>query len=142
MRQYETSEISRALLEVIWHFGPRGLNGQCCADLSMPEYMALEKVANTPNCPVQEIGTVLGFTKSGATRVVNRLEKKGYIVKKKSSEDGRICCLVLTPGGEAMIRSVAAHYDEKVGRLLARLPERTGHGIKEAMSALAGALQG
>lgn len=48
----------------------------------MPEFIALDKIFNTKNCPVQDIGLALGFTKSGATRIVNRLEKKGYVQKK------------------------------------------------------------
>ena len=71
------SELSRSLLEIVWHFGPKGLNGECCDNLTMPEFIALDKVSSTKDCPVQDIGISLGFTKSGATRVVNRLEKKG-----------------------------------------------------------------
>jgi len=70
------SDVSRSLIEIAWYFGPKGLNGECCENLTMPEFIALDKVSTTPHCAVQDIGYRLGFTKSGATRVVNRLEKK------------------------------------------------------------------
>ena len=38
----EPDRVSRALREIVWQFGPKGLDGQCCQDLSMPEYLANE----------------------------------------------------------------------------------------------------
>ena len=49
------SELSRSLLEIVWHFGPKGLNGECCDNLTMPEFIALDKVSSTKDCPVQDI---------------------------------------------------------------------------------------
>jgi DNA-binding MarR family transcriptional regulator len=69
------SEISRALIEIAWQLGPKGIDGKCCDDLTLAEFMALDRVLMNPSCSVNEIGISLGFTKSGATRVVDRLEK-------------------------------------------------------------------
>ncbi|MCK8603738.1 MarR family winged helix-turn-helix transcriptional regulator [Desulfoferrobacter suflitae] len=95
MNKTQMPELSRALIEIVWHFGPKGLDGQCCENLSLPEFLALDKVAGTKDCPVQEVGHALGFTKSGATRIVNRLEKKGYVEKVRSDEDARVCCVIV-----------------------------------------------
>ena len=104
------SELSRSLLEIVWHFGPKGLNGECCDNLTMPEFIALDKVSSTKDCPVQDIGISLGFTKSGATRVVNRLEKKGYVKKIKSHDDARFCCVDITEKGELVLKSTDSRY--------------------------------
>ncbi|RJQ77511.1 MAG: MarR family transcriptional regulator [Desulfobacteraceae bacterium] len=136
----DNSEISRALMDIVWHFGPKGLNGECCENLSMPEFLALDKISNTKHCPVQDIGTALGFTKSGATRIVNRLEKKGYVEKKKSYDDARICCVVITQRGGEILDTANARYSEEYKKVIAQLPKELGSIIEQSLKAMAGAL--
>jgi DNA-binding MarR family transcriptional regulator len=134
-------KLSRALIEIVWQFGPKGLDGQCCEDLSMPEYLALETSANTVDCPVQQIGNQLGFTKSGATRIVNRLEKKGYITKNKSHEDARICCVVPTVKGKKVLEGVANYYVDRLSAVLDKVPAGQSDNIASALLAMAKVLR-
>ncbi|MBA2881898.1 MarR family 2-MHQ and catechol resistance regulon transcriptional repressor [Desulfosalsimonas propionicica] len=135
------SEIGSTLATIAWHFGPRGLNGECCEDLSMPEFIALDKVSATRNCSVQEVGRSLGFSKSGATRVVNRLGKKGYIKKLKSREDGRVCCIEPTDKGREMLRMADLRYQQQFEALLSRFPSESRQKIKEVFFRVAGAVK-
>lgn len=136
------SELSRSLIEIAWHFGPKGLNGECCDDISMPEFLALDKISNTRDCPVQEIGQALGFTKSGATRIVNRLEKKGYVQKMTSSEDARVCCVVITANGEKVIKDADKRYIEKLNQLFVKMPDTITEKTEELLNSMARALRG
>ncbi|WP_419175305.1 MarR family winged helix-turn-helix transcriptional regulator [Desulfosediminicola sp.] len=137
----KTNQVSRALIEIVWQFGPKGLDGECCEDLSMPEYLALEAASLTADCPVQHIGARLGFTKSGATRIVNRLEKKGYIQKLRSSEDARICCVVPTEKGEQILANVSQYYIDRLKTVLDKTPEGQSELIKNALITMAEALR-
>ena len=141
VHSFETDPVSRALREIVWQFGPKGLDGKCCQDLSMPEYLALETAALTTDCPVQYIGTRLGFTKSGATRIVNRLEKKGYIQKCRSNEDGRICCVGPTEKGNQILANESRIYMEKLEALLDKTPEGQSDSIRNAIITMANALR-
>jgi len=136
------SELNRSLALVAWHFGPKGLNGQCCGDLSMPEFIALDKVSSARDCSVQAVGDCLGFTKSGATRVVNRLEKKGYVEKRKSSQDGRVCCVVITPKGEAILKGVDRQYLQQLEALKSKMPQAVVREIEPVIIALADGIKG
>lgn len=136
------SEIGSMLAAIAWHFGPRGLNGECCEDLSLPEFIALDKVSSTRNCSVQEVGQSLGFSKSGATRVVNRLEKKGYIKKRKSREDGRVCCIEPTDKGREMLRMADLRYQQQFEELLSRFPSESRQKVKEVFFQVAGVVKG
>jgi DNA-binding MarR family transcriptional regulator len=133
----DISELSESVIKIAWYFGPKGLNGECCENLSMPEFLALDKVRMTPYCPVQEIGKTLGFTKSGATRIVNRLEKKDYVKKMSDSADGRICCVAITERGRNVIKDTDKLYKKKLGQLLGKLPEDTTRKAKEMLIAMA-----
>ena len=136
MGPVEINELSRAMRQIVWQFGPKGLDGECCENLSMPEFLALEKVAETRDCPVQDVGLQLGFTKSGATRIVNRMEKKGYVQKIKSHEDGRICCVVITESGEKVLRSAEETYSRKIEQLFSMMPKESSPQIKEMLVAM------
>ncbi len=141
MNKRKISDLSRALIEIVRHFGPKGPNGECCENLSMPEFLALDKIANTEDCPVQNIGQLLGFTKSGATRIVNRLEKKGYVQKIKSFEDGRVCCVVITPQGENVLASTDERYSKEIEQLLSRMSDKNAPHMKALLKDMARALR-
>ncbi len=121
------SEISRSLIGVAWHFGPNETNDECCGSLTMPEFIALDKISITHECAVQEVGTSLGFTKSGSTKIVNRLEKKGYIKKIKSEKDARYCCLEVSDIGRTILKHANKKYLNQFKNLLKKMP-----GIDEA----------
>lgn len=141
MSHLKLSELSRTLIEIAWYLGPKGLNGECCENLSMPEFIALDKVANTQDCPVQKIGQALGFTKSGATRIVNRLEKKGYIQRVKSINDARVCCVVITKSGEHILKEADESYSVKFQNLLNRMPQQYAPQMPNFFKAMAKALK-
>ena len=140
MKKAAISDLSRALIEIAWHFGPKGLNGECCEDLTMPEFIALDKVAATQNCAVQDVGYALGFTKSGATRIVNRLGKKGYVQKIKSHADGRVCCVAITPSGARVLLSADARYMEQFHSIAAKIPGYAAADVIKVLTAMAKAL--
>ena len=141
MTKSAISDISRSLIEIAWHFGPKGLNGECCENLTMPEFIALDKVSTTSHCAVQDVGYSLGFTKSGATRIVNRLEKKGYVQKVKSLEDARVCCLETTKSGERVLSSVNSYYMEQFKIIASKMSEHSLPEIVEILNAMAKAIR-
>ena len=63
--------------EIVWRFGAQGIKGECCGDLTAPEFRALRLASAQDKCSMQHIAQGLGFTKSGATRVVDRLALVG-----------------------------------------------------------------
>jgi len=139
--QSANSDISRSLIEIAWYFGPKGLNGECCENLTLPEFIALDKICSTPNCAVQDVGYSLGFTKSGATRIVNRLEKKSYVQKIKSSEDARVCCVKITKSGEHVLMSANSRYLEQFYAIVEKMPEYTAADIVKLITAMANAIR-
>jgi MarR family transcriptional regulator, organic hydroperoxide resistance regulator len=124
------------LHEIAWQFGPRGINGECCGDLSMPEFRALKKASATENCSVRQIASALDFSKSGATRIVGRLEKKGYIRRRRSVEDRRVCCVSITPTGRTVLVRVIDEYRSKLGELMAEMDPVAAVALPRVLSLL------
>lgn len=134
-------EIYDTLQEIAWHFGAHGINGECCGDLSFVEYMALKKTGNTTEISVQEIGSALNFTKSGATRIVDRLEGRGYVVRQHSPTDGRVCCITLTETGKQMLDEIEKKYTAYLENvLIGEDPQKIGQ-LKEMLESLLKAIQ-
>ena len=76
--------------------------------LSLSEMHMLECIGKQKNqgMTITEIALDLEITPPSVTAMIKRLEKKGYIVKDRSSEDGRCVHVMLTREGE---RAEIAH---------------------------------
>lgn len=110
-------EIYNYLQEIAWRFGSRGINGECCEDLSFIEFMALKRIIELDEISVQEVGNQLNITKSGATKIINRLDQKGYVTKETSAADGRVCCIRATDNGTQIMNRIISKnivYLEKI----------------------------
>lgn len=137
----EIRDVYNFLQEIAWHFGNHGISGRCCGNLSLVEFMALKRVYENPDISIQEIGNALNFTKSGATRIINRLEEKGYAKRQNSDIDGRVCCVSITPKGTAMIKSVMLNYTNYLEELLKGLEQKEVENIKDTLEILVKAIQ-
>lgn len=133
MEGFELKDLSRSLLDIAWCFGPKGLDGACCQDLGMAEFLALDGIERTVDCPIHRVGSTLGFTKSGATRVVNRLVAKGYVIKRTSASDARLCCLEVTDGGRQILSEAYTHYQAILTRVFDTIDPKRKEALKESL---------
>jgi MarR family 2-MHQ and catechol resistance regulon transcriptional repressor len=136
-----TNDIAALIQDITWAFGARGLKGECCGDLSQPEYRALCLATEHQLCAMQEIAKDLGFTKGGATRVVNRLEQKGYIERHRSPEDGRVCCVKATPRGSMLVKTVNRDKQERIAKIMSHIDPGMQQVIKTALNSFVQAIQ-
>lgn len=134
-------DIYNLLQEIAWHFGNHGFNGECCEDLSLVEFMALKKTYESDNLSIQELGNALGFTKSGGTRIVDRLEDKGYIIRQRSPIDGRVCCITVTAKGKEVINKIIGSYTSYLEDVLKGFEYREVENIREVLEKLVNAVR-
>jgi DNA-binding MarR family transcriptional regulator len=134
-------DIYNMLQEIAWHFGNRGFEEECCEDLTLVEFMALKKVCDNKCFSIQEIGSALNFTKSGATRIIDRLENKEYVRRERSPIDGRVCCVTVTGKGKSVISKVTGQYTAYLEEMLMGLEPRRVESIKDALETLAELIQ-
>jgi len=130
------SNIYNLIQELSWYFGNQGFNGQCCEDLSLIEYMAVKKVYENKNITIQEIGNMLNITKSGVSKIVDRIENKGYIVRVKSPVDGRVCCVRITESGKGVINKIEKKYSLYIEEMLKGFEPNTVDDINSSLEIL------
>ena len=132
----DIANIFNLLQEIALCFGNHRLNGECCGDLSLVEFMALKKIYDYNKLSIQDIGIALNFTKSGATRIIDRLENKGYVMRERSAIDGRICCAAITVKGTEAIIEIMERYTVYIEDMLKDLEPQTVDNIKDALEVL------
>lgn len=83
--------------------------------MSIVEYEALLRLgrADSGHLPINELGEAMGLTSGGATRLVDRLEARGHVVRTNCPSDRRVSWAELTPDGAAALAAATEiHLDD------------------------------
>jgi DNA-binding MarR family transcriptional regulator len=89
------------------------------AGLTLPEYEVLWELANSPEnrMRMNELARHLLFTRSGITRLIDRLESAGYVERDDCVDDGRGVYARLTADGFDAFEAAAAKYIDRLREL-------------------------
>lgn len=134
-------EIYNLIQDLSWYFGNQGFDNECCEDLSLAEYMALKKVCENKNITILEIGAALNITKSGISKIIDRLEKKKYVLKRHSANDGRVCCVQPTEKGADAINKISNLYSQYLFDALSNEDSPSLENIKKVLKLVLEAVQ-
>lgn len=87
--------------------------------LSLPEYEVLWELTNAPEnrLRMNELARHLLFTRSGVTRLIDRLEAAGYVERDDCDQDGRGVFASLTAEGFAAFEAAAIDYVARLREL-------------------------
>jgi DNA-binding MarR family transcriptional regulator len=94
----------------------KDMNQLLGSDLTLHEFMFMKMLYHEKPRKISSIAQELNVTASHATAVVEKLAKKDWLERKRSSEDRRIIDVCLTAKGEEVFRymeMVRADYLEK-----------------------------
>lgn len=94
------------------------------SNLTTPQFAVLTALRNQPNIDQVRLSQRLAIDRSTIADVVNRLEERGLIRRKRDTKDARRNLLVLTPSGRALHDRTAPEVVEVGQLLLAPLTER------------------
>jgi DNA-binding MarR family transcriptional regulator len=88
--------------------------------LSLSEYEVLLRLARAPDQRLKRVELVneVLLTASGITRLLDRLQRAGYVAKAACASDARVSYAVLTPVGAARLRAASASHVEQIRALL------------------------
>jgi DNA-binding MarR family transcriptional regulator len=114
----------------------KSMNG---IDLSINELHMLESIGTSEGgATISDIARVIDITLPSVTVAIKKLEKKGYIQKVKSEEDGRVVRVTLTRLGRK-IDSMHRYFHEQMIRNVAKeIPEDEKEILLKAMLNLNG----
>jgi DNA-binding MarR family transcriptional regulator len=114
-------------------------------DLSFVEYSAL-RVLDLAGPPFQlspsRMAEILVRTTGGMTKIVDRLERRGFVTRLRDRSDRRSVLVALTDEGKAMGRKANAAYRVAQRRVLSQLDRDDVAAINEHLDLLLEAFEG
>jgi len=92
------------------------------AGLPPPDFFVLARLrrSSDPAVPLSTLTRELGFSSGGFTKVADRLQQAGLIVRQPSPCDRRVTNAVLTPAGRAAAERALAVYCAALRQLVLR----------------------
>jgi DNA-binding MarR family transcriptional regulator len=110
--------------------------------LSLSEIYALGILAERAPLSQQDLGEALALEKSSISRLVQQLERNGWVSRERDARDGRLRLLRLTDAGVAVAAQIEAHMSTRHAELFAQLTPEEQAGLLQGLSALRRALYG
>ncbi|CUJ86005.1 Uncharacterized HTH-type transcriptional regulator yusO [Achromobacter sp. 2789STDY5608615] len=80
----------------------------CCHDVSVAQCYALETLVKQGPLRLQTLAQEMFLDKSTASRVVDSLERKGYVTRVEDASDRRAVQLQPTPAGRTLYQTIRA----------------------------------
>ena len=97
--------------------------------LNLSEFGVLEFIYNQGPQPVQKIADKILVTSGTITYVINKLESKNLVIRKKCEKDKRIFYVSLTKEGEELISRVFKKHKEFLNDLLSEMDEESKRSL-------------
>lgn len=104
-------------------------------DLRPSDFAVLMILLRNPGLKQSEVAESLGIQRANFVAIVDGLENRGLIERRKSDVDRRVQSLHITAEGEAFLRSILPIWEDHEDRLIAKL------GGVQARDQLIGLLQ-
>jgi MarR family 2-MHQ and catechol resistance regulon transcriptional repressor len=98
----DTEALYDALTELVRVYQFRDRDRICCYDVSVTQCYALEALVRRGGMTLNDLAAQLYLDKSTASRVVDALERKGYMTRLPHPEDRRAVLLEATAAGRAL----------------------------------------
>lgn len=108
-------------------------------DVTLPQYRALVELAARGPLRLAELADTLAVDRSSATRMADRLVRKGLVERERVPEDRRSIRLSLTPAGAELVAEVSRRRRSEIAAILTRLPSAHRSAVVGALRAFADA---
>ncbi|WP_035345595.1 MarR family winged helix-turn-helix transcriptional regulator [Alkalihalobacillus hemicellulosilyticus] len=141
--QNQSKELTELLYSISDRFHMREQEHLCCYDLSASECRTLSylKRDSERTITMNELAKQLNITRGGATRVIDKLIDKGYVLRKTHPEDGRVCCIVLSSQGSELIDRIEVEVALRNENILKKLDPAMCQVVMTSLQALNSAMQ-
>jgi DNA-binding MarR family transcriptional regulator len=106
-------------------------------DVTLVQYRVLVELAARGPQRLADLAAVLGVDASTATRMCDRLVRKGLVGRRRASADRRTVRVSLAPLGRELVAEVTRRRRAELATILARVPGHDRLAVLEALRAFA-----
>src|SRR6184192_1030596 len=113
-------QLMEAVPLVMRHF--RGwMRSQRIAGLSVPQFRAMALLGRLGGCDLRSVAEHLGLSTPSASRMIQTLVTKGFVVREAATEDRRQIALHLSERGRAVMKAAQKHTEGRIAQVLGEL---------------------
>jgi DNA-binding MarR family transcriptional regulator len=109
--------------------------GAAPVEVTLLQHRVLVLLAARGEQSIREIAEELGVNPSNASRHCDRLQRLDLIARRRSSSDGRVVRVALTPAGKKVVDAVTADRRRQVLRVLGEMPPEGRESMLAALRA-------
>jgi len=126
------SSFATELISIFRAFGVAERETVCCGTVTVPQCVVLQKLLEEPG-DISSLAERVGVTMSAMTRLVDGLERRGWVTRVRSDDDRRKVVVQLTDDGRHEAARLRDLSDQLVGLILARIPEEKHAQVIESL---------
>lgn len=89
--------------------------------ITPPQFYVLATIGYAGGLPFGEIGAKMMVTVSNLTGIVDRLEEKKLVVRKRDERDRRVVHVILTEKGAKLYKSTLPQFEQSIAEIFAKL---------------------
>ncbi|WP_447802024.1 MarR family winged helix-turn-helix transcriptional regulator [Pseudomonas serbica] len=102
----DSEDLYEALNQLVRVYQFRDRDRICCYDVSVTQCYAIETLVKRGRLRLQSLAEEMFLDKSTASRVVDTLERKGYVSRVEDSEDRRAVQVEVTESGHELYQKI------------------------------------
>lgn len=130
------NRIERLLRHVAFIIKKRGRDILVDFGITSPQFSALLALREHPNITMGELCDKLFLACSTATDLVDRMEKNGFLERKRDTQDRRVIRLSMSEMGKRVISEVVAARRRYVSSILEKLTEEEINQLAQSLNRL------
>lgn len=117
-------------------------NARGAGDVTHQQAEAIQLIAERSVISTSALAVLLGIDPSTASRNLAGLERSGYIVRRRGTDDGRQTDVRLTPRGKRTADAVGSEWMAAYASLLERVPRSERQYVADALGVVVRLLDG
>lgn len=108
-------------------------NDCCTCNVNKSECFLIVEIGRQPRICIKDLAQILKLDKSGVSRSVEELVKKGYILRQPSEKDRRSVVLTLTKSGEERYNKIEADMYTEFKKVFSKIKKSDQDKVLEAL---------
>ena len=133
----EAALFQERMLELVRAFGwHRPERTPCGKAVPISEAHALMELARSTQLSQAELGERLALEKSTVSRLLGQLQARGWVVRARTADDGRVSVVSLSETGLRAADQLAAARAAFLGRVLERIPKTKRRDLLDCLLVL------
>ena len=107
------------------------------AEITLPQHRALVVLASRGPQRITDLADLLAVNGSTATRLCDRLQRRGLLQRERSTEDRRTVRVSLTAAGVRLLQQITEARRQEINRILQAMPIRSRASVLAALRGFA-----